>query len=136
VKKFWTEARLILIGIPVAIWTLLPIYHLFLFSISTKDEAFSGQAVARSSDAQELRHGVPPGALLPQSLLGAARQLARHRDRRGLLTALRRDHRRVRDQPHQGARRPHGAEPRAVHVLHPRGVPGRAMYKAMGSYGC
>jgi len=41
-KRFWTEARLILIGIPVAIWTLLPIYHLFLFSISTKDEAFSG----------------------------------------------------------------------------------------------
>jgi multiple sugar transport system permease protein len=43
VKKWLTEARLILIGIPVAIWTLLPIYHLFLFSISTKDEAFSGR---------------------------------------------------------------------------------------------
>jgi multiple sugar transport system permease protein len=42
-RKFWTEARLILIGIPVAIWTLLPIYHLFLFSISTKDEAFAGK---------------------------------------------------------------------------------------------
>jgi multiple sugar transport system permease protein len=42
-KRFWTETRLLLIGIPVAIWTLLPIYHLFLFSISTKDEAFSGK---------------------------------------------------------------------------------------------
>ena len=42
-KKALTEARLVLIGIPVAIWTLLPIYHLFLFSISTKDEAFSGR---------------------------------------------------------------------------------------------
>jgi multiple sugar transport system permease protein len=42
-KKFWTEARLILIGIPVAIWTLLPIYHMFLFSISTKEEAFAGR---------------------------------------------------------------------------------------------
>jgi len=42
-KKALTEARLILIVIPVAIWTLLPIYHLFLFSISTKDEAFSGR---------------------------------------------------------------------------------------------
>jgi len=42
-RKFWTEARLILIGIPVAIWTLLPIYHLFLFAISTKDEAFAGK---------------------------------------------------------------------------------------------
>jgi multiple sugar transport system permease protein len=42
-KKFWTETRLLLIGIPVLIWTLLPIYHLFLFAISTKDEAFSGK---------------------------------------------------------------------------------------------
>jgi len=42
-KRALTEARLLLIGIPVAIWTLLPIYHLFLFSISTKDEAFSGR---------------------------------------------------------------------------------------------
>ena len=39
----WTEAKLILVGIPVAIWTLLPIYHLFLFAISSKDEAFSGK---------------------------------------------------------------------------------------------
>jgi len=42
-RRFVTEAKLLLIGIPVAIWTLLPIYHLFLFSISTKDEAFSGR---------------------------------------------------------------------------------------------
>ena len=38
-----TEAKLLLIGIPVAIWTLLPIYHLFLFAISPKESAFSGQ---------------------------------------------------------------------------------------------
>jgi multiple sugar transport system permease protein len=38
------EAKLLLIGIPVAIWTLLPIYHMFLFSISSKEEAFSGKA--------------------------------------------------------------------------------------------
>jgi len=37
------EAKLLLIGIPVVIWTLLPIYHIFLFSISTKDEAFAGK---------------------------------------------------------------------------------------------
>ena len=42
-KRFVTEAKLWLIGIPVAIWTLLPIYHLFLFSISSKEEAFSGK---------------------------------------------------------------------------------------------
>ena len=43
-KKALDEAKLLLIGIPVAIWTLLPIYHLFLFSISSKDEAFAGKA--------------------------------------------------------------------------------------------
>jgi multiple sugar transport system permease protein len=42
-KRALTEAKLLLIGIPVAIWTLLPIYHLFLFAISTKDEAFAGK---------------------------------------------------------------------------------------------
>ena len=42
-RKALIEARLLLIGIPVAIWTLLPIYNLFIFSISTKEEAFAGQ---------------------------------------------------------------------------------------------
>jgi multiple sugar transport system permease protein len=42
-RKALAEAKLILIGIPVAIWTLLPIYHMFLFAISTKDEAFAGR---------------------------------------------------------------------------------------------
>jgi multiple sugar transport system permease protein len=36
------EARLLLIGIPVLIWTLLPVYHMVLFAISKKDSAFSG----------------------------------------------------------------------------------------------
>ena len=38
-----TEAKLLLIGIPVFIWTLLPIYHMVLFAISPKQEAFSGK---------------------------------------------------------------------------------------------
>jgi multiple sugar transport system permease protein len=38
-----TEAKLLLIGIPLAIWTLLPIYHLVLFAISPKESAFSGK---------------------------------------------------------------------------------------------
>lgn len=37
------EAKLLLIGIPILIWTLLPIYHLFLFAISPKESAFSGK---------------------------------------------------------------------------------------------
>jgi multiple sugar transport system permease protein len=42
-KKVTTEAKLLLIGIPVLIWTLIPIYHLFLFSISAMDSATSGR---------------------------------------------------------------------------------------------
>jgi multiple sugar transport system permease protein len=37
-----TEAKLLLIGIPVLLWTMLPIYHLFLFAISPKESAFAG----------------------------------------------------------------------------------------------
>ena len=38
-----TEAKLLLIGIPVFIWTMVPIYHMFLFAISPKEDAFSGK---------------------------------------------------------------------------------------------
>ena len=41
-KDVTTEAKLLLIGIPVFIWTMVPIYHLFLFAISPKDSAFAG----------------------------------------------------------------------------------------------
>jgi multiple sugar transport system permease protein len=42
-RQVSTEAKLLLIGIPVLIWTLLPIYHLFLFAISPKESAFAGK---------------------------------------------------------------------------------------------
>ena len=42
-KKISSEARLLLIGIPVLIWTLFPIYHMVLFSISPRDTATSGR---------------------------------------------------------------------------------------------
>ena len=42
-KYVTTEAKLLLIGIPVLIWTLLPIYHLVLFAISPKDSATTGK---------------------------------------------------------------------------------------------
>jgi multiple sugar transport system permease protein len=42
-KKASAEAKLLLIGIPVAIWTLLPIYHLVLFALSPKEQAVSGK---------------------------------------------------------------------------------------------
>jgi multiple sugar transport system permease protein len=43
VRSITAEAKLLLIGIPVALWTLFPIYHILLFAISTKDEAFAGK---------------------------------------------------------------------------------------------
>ena len=43
IRDVTTEAKLLLIGIPVLLWTMLPIYHLFLFAISPKESAFSGQ---------------------------------------------------------------------------------------------
>lgn len=42
-KKILTEAQLLLVGIPVLLWTLIPIYHLVLFAISGKDSATSGR---------------------------------------------------------------------------------------------
>ena len=42
-REVGTEARLLLIGIPVFIWTMVPIYHMFLFAISPKEDAFSGK---------------------------------------------------------------------------------------------
>jgi multiple sugar transport system permease protein len=42
-RKFLNEAGLWLVGIPVLLWTLIPVYHMFLFAISKKDSAFSGR---------------------------------------------------------------------------------------------
>jgi multiple sugar transport system permease protein len=41
-RSVTTEAKLLLIGIPLFIWTVLPIYHMLLFAISPKDSAFAG----------------------------------------------------------------------------------------------
>ncbi|MCG2594159.1 carbohydrate ABC transporter permease [Ramlibacter sp. XY19] len=50
-----TEAKLLLIGIPVFIWTMIPIYHLFLFSISSKDQATSGRIWPQNPTLQNFR---------------------------------------------------------------------------------
>jgi multiple sugar transport system permease protein len=42
-KRVSTEAKLLLVGIPLFLWTIIPVYHLFLFSISSKDSATSGR---------------------------------------------------------------------------------------------
>jgi multiple sugar transport system permease protein len=42
IKGATTEAKLLLVGIPLLVWTLLPVYHMVLFAISPKDSAFAG----------------------------------------------------------------------------------------------
>jgi multiple sugar transport system permease protein len=42
-KTIGTEAQLLLVGIPVLLWTLVPVYHMFLFAISERDQATSGR---------------------------------------------------------------------------------------------
>ena len=42
-KSVTNEAKLLLIGIPVLLWTLIPIYHMVLFAISPKDAATTGR---------------------------------------------------------------------------------------------
>ena len=42
-RKISREAQLLLVGIPVLLWTLIPIYHMFLFAISERDTATSGR---------------------------------------------------------------------------------------------
>ncbi len=42
-KTVAAEAKLLLIGIPVFLWTMIPIYHMVLFAISPRDQATSGR---------------------------------------------------------------------------------------------
>ena len=42
-RKVSTEAQLLLVGIPVLLWTMVPLYHMFLFAISERDSATSGR---------------------------------------------------------------------------------------------
>jgi multiple sugar transport system permease protein len=50
-----TEAKLLLIGIPVFLWTIIPIYHLALFAFSTKDSATSGRVWPKDPTLQNFR---------------------------------------------------------------------------------
>ena len=49
------EAQLLLVGIPVLLWTLIPVYHLFLFAISPKDQATSGRLWPENPTLQNFR---------------------------------------------------------------------------------
>ena len=43
IKSVITEAQLLLVGIPLFLWTVIPVYHMFLFAISERDKATSGR---------------------------------------------------------------------------------------------
>jgi multiple sugar transport system permease protein len=42
-KTIATEAKLLLIGIPVLLWTLIPVYHMIVFALSPRGQATSGR---------------------------------------------------------------------------------------------
>ena len=52
VRAISKEAQLLLIGLPVLLWTLIPVYHLFLFAISERDTATSGRLWPKNATLQ------------------------------------------------------------------------------------
>ena len=125
-REVGIEARLLLIGIPVFIWTMVPIYHMFLFAISPKEDAFSGKLwpthptlnnfhIVFHQEHYFLRDfWIQFWNSMVIALVGR-RADADDRDRGGVL-----------DLAAARARRPLGDESRAVHLFHPGGVPRRA----------
>ena len=55
-KKVTNEAKLLLIGIPVFLWTIIPVYHMFLFAISERDSATSGNLWPKNPTLQNFDH--------------------------------------------------------------------------------
>jgi multiple sugar transport system permease protein len=51
-----TEAKLLLVGIPVLLWTIIPVYHMFLFAISERDQATSGRLWPQNPTLQNFSH--------------------------------------------------------------------------------
>ena len=125
-KAVTAEAKLLLIGIPVLLWTLIPVYHLFLFAISERDSATSGRLWPKHPTLQNfdtvfqqkhfyLNHF---WVQLGNSLMIAIAV--------GVIHAIGLHMCRICDQPAQGARRARGDESGAVHLLHPGRFPGGA----------
>ena len=56
IKKVTTEAKLLLVGIPVFLWTIIPVYHMFLFAISPRDTATSGRLWPKEPTLQNFDH--------------------------------------------------------------------------------
>ena len=122
-----TEAKLLLIGIPLAdldaAADLPPLPVRLLGQGSRPSPAISGRptrpcAISRSSSARSTTSSTHFWEQLWNSVFIAGMT--------GLPHAGGRHARGLRHQPPEGARRAHRAEPGAVHLLHPRRVPGGA----------
>ena len=55
IKKVFDETKLLLVGIPVLLWTIIPVYHMFLFSISERDSATSGRLWPKNPTLQNFQ---------------------------------------------------------------------------------
>jgi multiple sugar transport system permease protein len=55
-RRITTEAKLLLVGIPVFLWTIAPVYHLLLFAISPRDQATSGRLWPKEPTLQNFGH--------------------------------------------------------------------------------
>ena len=81
-REVGIEARLLLIGIPVFIWTMMPIYHMFLFAISPKEDAFSGKLWPDHPTLHNFHIVFYQRALFPARFLDPVLEFDRHRGRR------------------------------------------------------
>lgn len=50
------EAQLLLVGLPVLLWTMVPVYHLLLFALSPRDKATSGRLWPEDPTLQNFDH--------------------------------------------------------------------------------
>src|SRR3546814_7309215 len=41
-SRLWREGKLVLIAVPILVWTLIPLYHLLVMAITPKSETFAG----------------------------------------------------------------------------------------------
>ena len=57
-RQVTAEAKLLLVGIPVFLWTVIPVYHLLLFAISPRDQATSGRLWPKEPTLQNFGHVV------------------------------------------------------------------------------
>jgi multiple sugar transport system permease protein len=55
-RQVTAEAKLLLVGIPVFLWTVIPVYHLLLFAISPRDQATSGRLWPKEPTLQNFGH--------------------------------------------------------------------------------